>query len=76
LLAPGAGPPFRRDRKVKLDKSEVPRGGLSCRLRGATSALCYSGIAHPGVGSIAGAAEGLSGLVADVTIIYIFLAPH
>ena len=29
LLRPGIGPPFRPDQKVKLDKSEATRGGLS-----------------------------------------------
>jgi hypothetical protein len=29
LLCPGIGPPFRPDQKVKLDKSEATREGLS-----------------------------------------------
>ena len=31
LVPPGAGPPFRPDQKVKLDKTEAGRGGLFLR---------------------------------------------
>jgi hypothetical protein len=31
LLPSGVGPPFRPDQKVKLDKTEARRGGLSLR---------------------------------------------
>ncbi len=31
LLPPDAGPPFRPDQKVKLDKTEARRGGLFLR---------------------------------------------
>ncbi len=31
LLAPGAGPPFRPEQKVKLDKTEAGKGGLFLR---------------------------------------------
>ncbi len=33
LLAPNVGPPFRPDQKVKLDKGEARRGGLSLFVR-------------------------------------------
>jgi hypothetical protein len=42
LLRPGVGPPFRPDQKVKLDKRDATRGGLSLdgSPRGMTSVRC------------------------------------